>query len=126
MAASWTAVSPALPTWFAVAGFESEPSENEIYLPTMSGRVSSWRISTNETDHLSAQFIMTLLQVRAFIPFRRDTLKGSLPFQNLVNPLTGVNTVWQPLAKPRYRPHGRGGTHFDVIWQLAALPDAPA
>lgn len=128
MAASWTAVSPALPTFFYTDGFVVKPRANTLYSQTLDGRVSARRFSTKDSQPFMGPMVFSLAQWAAFDTFHHDTLKdGSEPFQDLNHPFTGANTVWHFFADlPDPSPWQGSGAHLLVLLPLIALPDAPA
>ena len=123
MAAAWDA---SLPQWFSVA-YARKHGDTTVFHKTLSGRPMAYRINAVSIQAINAVFVMTAAQLSTFDTFWETTISGgSLPFQDLNHPETGVNTVWQPQSIPEITPHQGSGTIFDVSWELVALPDAPA
>jgi hypothetical protein len=100
---------------------------NTVRNQTMSGRFTARRMSTKTSRRFDATMRISKAQFVTFDAWYHTTLKdGSLPFQGVTNPRTGVNTVWMFVADPDDENVPGTGNIIDISMQILALPDAPA
>lgn len=123
MAAAWPST---LPPALLIKGYQRDGSGNTVWTETLSGRVNAQVVSTKTHRKVTGEMVMTTAQIATFETFYRTTLvQGSLPFQNINDPLTGANTVWRFVGEYTQSVYGQARGKWLVSMMLLSLPDAP-
>ena len=122
MAAPWPST---LPDYVMVEGYQHQPPNNTVRTETVSGRIKTRRRSSKKSRPVTFHFEFTEAELTNFETFWTTTLKdGSLPFQDLLDPVGQANRVWLPAED--YSASALGPAQFKVTLKVIRLPDTPA